>query len=454
MRRTISFLLLTSLLCACGGGTESFNTLSHSRTSTTVVTQKEGFSNDPGELPPPPNPTARPGAGRRLLALYMVGSDLESDGDFGTADLLELAAGYTSLLAAEQNRLSILVAFGGADQDGWRGMKILDIDQLVADAADGTFGNEPQGAYLLVAEGANMGHPDSLEFFLRVLAAGFPNHDNRFVLFWDHGASYQGFGNDGNFNFRPLELSEMDAAFTDSGLGRVDLIGFDACLMASLEVARRFKNHASLLVASEEVEPGHGWSYRNLVTSLATTPNMITYARGLVDNFVDSSNHPTVSQGKTLSVLDLSKMEELQAALDAAMQPYTASILTDMSFCFSFVQAVVTSRAYEARLSIDLRDFARIAQELAPDAPTAELLDRLLTAIDSAVVYSDHDGSRSGSNGISIVPPDAQGAELSNSRQATPGWARLVNASTNKRNADRTPPTLTSLISAAGGITA
>ena len=36
-------------------------------------------------------------SGETFFALYMVGSDLESDGDAGTTDLLELIDGYNKL---------------------------------------------------------------------------------------------------------------------------------------------------------------------------------------------------------------------------------------------------------------------------------------------------------------------------------------------------------------------
>ena len=42
-------------------------------------------------------------------------------------------------------------------------------------------------------------------------------------------------------------------------LGRkVDLVGMDACLMTMIEVAYQIRDHAKILVGSEEVEPGTG----------------------------------------------------------------------------------------------------------------------------------------------------------------------------------------------------
>ena len=45
-------------------------------------------------------------------------------------------------------------------------------------------------------------------------------------------------------------------------LGRkLDLLGFDTCLMSAYEVALQLAPYAEKLLASEETEPGHGWQY-------------------------------------------------------------------------------------------------------------------------------------------------------------------------------------------------
>lgn len=46
---------------------------------------------------------------------------------------------------------------------------------------------------------------------------------------------------------------------------KFNIIGFDACLMAMIEVGSFLKNFADLLVASEEVELGAGWDYKKVL---------------------------------------------------------------------------------------------------------------------------------------------------------------------------------------------
>ena len=198
---------------------------------------KRGYSSDHGMLSPYVKPAEIDGAGRKLLTIYMVGSDLEENYVAGSIDLLELIDGYYTLSGSQE--VEVIVAFGGARTDGWRGMKFASMSQLATDVQDLEFGNETgPNAYLYQADGAHMGDESSLKLFLDYLRDGYVNFDQRFLTFWDHGNSYIGFGNDTNFNADALLMDEIERAFQRSQPGTFDLIGFDACLMATVEVAK------------------------------------------------------------------------------------------------------------------------------------------------------------------------------------------------------------------------
>ena len=59
-----------------------------------------------------------------------------------------------------------------------------------------------------------------------------------------------------------------------STLGHVDLIGFDACLMPTTEVAYGMRNVASFMVGSEKAELAFGWPYDYWCVDLIADPNM------------------------------------------------------------------------------------------------------------------------------------------------------------------------------------
>lgn len=227
-RKTISKLILSVFaffaLVACGGG-------NNGSSSNDNRAAPAGVSSSSGTLTTYKKPTKVSGTGKRLLAVYMVGSDLESQSNAGTADLNEMITGYNSLSTTEKSSLDVVVAFGGANKSGWKGMKIATMSQIISDGSDGAYGDETStSAYQYKADLAHMGDKSSLKLFLTYLKDGYPDHEIQFFVFWDHGSTYTGFGNDEVYNSDPLYLNEINSAFKDSGVQKFDLIGFDACL--------------------------------------------------------------------------------------------------------------------------------------------------------------------------------------------------------------------------------
>ena len=346
----------------------------------------------------------------------MVGSDLEDDTGSpaelaGTVDLWELIAGYSALSNAEA--VEVIVAFGGANKDGWRGMKLANIDQLSTDIRDGEFGNETgSDAYLYQADGANMGDESSLELFLDYLRDGYVNFDQRFLTFWDHGDSYHGFGNDSNFDMEGLSMDEIEGAFQRSQPGRFDLIGFDACFMASIEVARFIEPYARYMIASEELEPGHGWLWSAVIEHYAQEDRIVEAGRKMVDNFVQDVHGTPAQDGKTLSLLDLNQYDHLVASLNPLVSAYGDQLFRNPAYADSLIQADSRAQPFgkqnkdDSRKSIDLMHFAQLLAENSPDAETSRDLRELMDAIDRIVLHSNHDGSRPNSFGIAIDAPE------------------------------------------------
>jgi hypothetical protein len=100
-------------------------------------------------------------------------------------------------------------------------------------------------------------------------------------------------------------------------LGRkVDLVGMDACLMTMLEVAYQIRDHAQILVGSEELEPGDGWPYDTILRDLVARPLMPArdLAATIVRRFVESYRES--EREVTQSAIDLSKLDPVVDAVD------------------------------------------------------------------------------------------------------------------------------------------
>lgn len=417
--KSLALVALTSYTLSGCGGSENYV-----------------FSAAPAPLPVQVN--------SKLLAVYMVGSDLETRDGAGSTDLQEMVDGLKSMSAGEREELDLVIAFGGAKKDGWQGMTWMDADQLLADAQDGTFGNETgQDSYLYRDESVNMAEPATLTRFLSFLATNYAVQDQRFVVLWNHGSGYGGFGVDEVFR-KILSLDELDEAFRASGLPKVELLGFDACLMASLEVAKSLHEHGRFLVASEELEPVHGWNYRYVVPNFVRIDAAKDYGIGLCNDFIDSRNHPYPADGKTLSLLDLDQTNHVVAALDGFSVPYSEGMSSISSVATGFVRAVTSTQLFggrgDSKVSMDLIDF--LEKSLFFGSVTQQQSQGLLQALESFVVHTADDGTRETVTGVSIVVPDETGRNLDLKYFPGQGWLALTKAGVALKEGDRNPPEL------------
>ena len=126
---------------------------------------------------------------------------------------------------------------------------------------------------------ASMGQAQTLADFLAVCQDELSRRASTAVLFWNHGGgSVSGAAFDELYDLDSLTLDEMYAAFSSVWTPSADeqpleLIGFDTCLMATVDVAYTFSDIAKYLVASEETEPANGWYYSQWVGTLAEEPD-------------------------------------------------------------------------------------------------------------------------------------------------------------------------------------
>jgi hypothetical protein len=94
----------------------------------------------------------------------------------------------------------------------------------------------------------------------------------------------------------------------------LDILGFDACLMAMIETAYAFRSIAPLMVASEETIPGDGWNYSLFLGNLIQHPawDAPHLAKDIVQTYKETYQD---AGDTTLSVIDLTKVEEASRSL-------------------------------------------------------------------------------------------------------------------------------------------
>ncbi|MBT7203595.1 MAG: hypothetical protein HN867_08905 [Deltaproteobacteria bacterium] len=448
----LSLLLL--ILASCGGGDSSSESGTKATKPNIVTVQPrsglKGFASSTGALPTL-IPSAVDGKGKKLLAVYMVGSDLEGNNGAGTIDFKEMVAATS----AELDNLEVIVAFGGASN--WKGMWFANLDQIRNDSLDGVFSNESESEYLYVAPQAHMGDASSLKLFLSFLDS-YTNFDQRMLVFWDHGANLEGFGNDENFNNDPLQLKEIEDSLA-TATQTYDVIGFDSCLMATLEVAKVVRGKADFLLASEELEPGHGWNWKHALEAYAVADNATAAAKSIIDNFVAKGSHPYEDSGKTLSLVDLSKYEDVVNQLDLVLENLTEqlqvsdqTVISALNNSTSKTQAYGKSAQSGTRSSVDLKHMSHLTKQRVTEDDQKSSLESLIAAIDNYVVYSKEDGTRPNSWGVAIdapenaVKPIGALTDYYNSLRVSENWVNFAQVYSTAKASDTTAPTVANYV--------
>ncbi len=323
-------------------------------------------------------------------------------------------------------------ALGEDDEDGytnedvanlkdWSGGKLLYVqkDKLVELA---NLGN------------VNCGDPALVHRLIVTAAKRYPAKKYA-VIFGDHGSGWSGFCSDDSFNGDFLSInklrSALQAATRDIG-GPLEIIGFDNCLMATVETADAVAPYGRYMVASEELEPSDGWDVKALLKALKAKPTMNGAELGKVicntykDQFDKSDDEDQQANGWeiTLSVVDLSKVAALNTAINGLVDR-KAKLLRDERFQGWVKLAKARARAEEygrngdaeaEPTSYDLGHLAARIKQLDPASGPA--CDAVLKALKSAVLHSVNGKALPNATGLSICFP-RRGEDLTESETNT-----------------------------------
>jgi hypothetical protein len=105
---------------------------------------------------------------------------------------------------------------------------------------------------------------------------------------------------------------------------KFDIIAFDACLLASLEMAYTLSSCADYMVASEETIPGDGYQYAYLLTPFVTgTLDSVSFAKYMIDAY---RQEYTGTWDFTLSATDLNAVKSLVDNCNAVAQVLTTQL--------------------------------------------------------------------------------------------------------------------------------
>ncbi len=225
----------------------------------------------------------------------------------------------------------------------------------------------------------DMGDYRNLVEFIRWGAANFPAK-HYFVDVWNHGSGWRMLLN-GNRGNRVMSggVSASDISFDDitsnvitteqlgkamdeasAIIGRkIDIYGSDACLMGMAEVGNEMVNSVKVMVGSQELEPGDGWPYDELLIEWSKKPKASAreVAKMLTEAYLKSYANNGTTTGLTLSAVDLEKMQDLNRAVSGL----TDSIKkTNASEKKKILEIANRAQAFYYNDYIDLGDFVSL----------------------------------------------------------------------------------------------
>ena len=187
---------------------------------------------------------------------------------------------------------------------------------------------------------------------------------------------------------------------------RIDILGFDACLMSMAEVAYQVKNAADFSIGSEETEPNNGWPYNRVLKALAAKPNMTPreLAAAVVSHYLASYGR---SENVTMAATDLAATSALSAAIDKLAKILRTG-LGDKAMRTVLMDARSQAQEYEPPYDeyCDLTDLCALIAKNANRADVNAACDEVRAAVAKAVVGAGAKGKAvANSHGLSIYFP-------------------------------------------------
>lgn len=328
------------------------------------VTPTESYENssEPESSESEPESVVSPDKdGTWAIFWYLCGSDLETYGGSATIDLKEM------LRVKLPENVKMYVQTGGAAK--WQNTE-------VSAKKSQRFLYDSNGFQKIYSEPMeNMGDEETLKSFLQFTKENMADHNA--IIFWNHGGgSLSGVSFDENYGMDSLTNHEMINAFdevygVDEENPPLDIIGFDACLMASVDTAFSMYGYAKYMIASEEVEPSLGWDYEGFLSELAANPGMsaLDLSMSICDTYYEACTQEYLGDTITLSVVDLTKLTPLYENYLEFGNECLRNVATDATFYNGFATTVQSCENYGGNTKdqgycnmLDLGHFLRISE--------------------------------------------------------------------------------------------
>lgn len=314
------------------------------------------------------------------LMIYMCGSNLESEDGCATRNLNQM------MYSDAGDKLKIIVETGGANE--WKnGVIASDRLQRYLVENDGIYHIQDVGT-------GSICDTAELADFIKFTANEYPA-DRYGFIFWDHGGgTIGGYGGDELYD-QNMSNEQVAEGFKKAGV-HFDFIGYDCCLMSTLEIANSLSSYADYLIASEETEPGSGWYYTNFLNLIENDPGvpMKEIGKQIINDY--NSDEYTEDTETTLALVDLSQIPSVVDSLNKYLANASGFLRNNGYEKVARARSNVRSYGENDYEQIDIIDYLDQLEGV-------DGTNELKTAVESAVLYN---GTQiPGSNGLAMYFP-------------------------------------------------
>ena len=305
------------------------------------------------------------------------------------------------------------------DKRAWTGARRY---HLQKDAEEGKLNSPVLGELGQV----NMADPDVLTDFVEWGVKNYPAK-NYLVVISDHGHGWTGSIDDDSADGHGMTWAQVQEALgkVQQRTGeKIDVLGYDACLMASTEGAYQVRGVVDYLVASEELEGAEGWPYEGIMGNRALVV-MEKFSKAFKDG-----QRPELSP-KLMSYLIVKEAENDQqnlrtlSATEVAKMPKVAEAVDGLADALlgSKVPMEEFNKANDASLHfgtnpllgfpeplVDLGDLAeRLAGNEKYEPAVRDAANKVLESIGQVVIAEQHNAQSHGTaHGLHIYVPSVQ----------------------------------------------
>jgi len=244
----------------------------------------------------------------------------------------------------------------------------------------------------------NMGDKQTLTDFVSWSKTNYPA-DHYALYFWGHGWSWHpGWVMADDTNKDTLDYDETKAALPS--LGFIDVVGYDGCNMASLEIFDLWHGHATAVTGSQEYVGWDGLEYDVFLNQLKANPLMSA------DTLAVNSSKSTVTDKTWSAVAVDSRLDTLITAVDQ----YAVALRNGLGANRKAITSAIglTKTFNQAPMDKDLYNLAQQINAKVTDATIRAKGQAVMNAWPSVVLHERHVANYAGSNGITIYLPSTK----------------------------------------------